>query len=119
MFIAELQVLRTSAEHVEMHLIDCVADIQRERVIDHVQQLQGIGSVDGNGLTLRGGGGTDCCPVFERANDAMPECLLFFTDGYGRKPEIAPDLPVLWMITENGKAPAAWGQVIHLEETYN
>ena len=118
-FIAELQALLTSAEHVEIHLIECDADIQRERVINHVHELQGIGSGEGHGLTLRGGGGTDFRPVFERANDVMPECLLFFTDGYGRTPETAPDLPVLWVITENGKAPASWGQAIHLEVTYN
>lgn len=119
MFIAELQALLASTEYVEIHLIECDADIQRERVINHVQELQDIGSVDGNELTLRGGGGTDFRPVFERANDVLPECLLFFTDGYGRTPEIAPNLPVLWVITENGKSPTSWGQVILLEERYN
>ncbi|WP_167470020.1 VWA-like domain-containing protein [Vreelandella andesensis] len=114
-FIAELQALLTSAEHVEIHLIECDADIHRERVINHVQELQEIGSDNGDGLTLRGGGGTDFRPVFERANDVMPECLLFLTDGYGRTPEATPDLPVLWVITEDGKAPALWGHVVRLE----
>lgn len=116
-FIAELQALLTSAEHVEIHLIECDADIQRERVINGVQELKEIGGVEGNGLILRGGGGTDFRPVFERANDVTPECLLFFTDGYGRTPEIAPNLPVLWVLTEGGKLPASWGQFIQLEAT--
>ncbi|CEP35105.1 Putative uncharacterized protein [Halomonas sp. R57-5] len=115
MFIAELQALLTSVEHVEIHLIECDADIQRERVINHVQELQEIGSDNGDGLTLRGGGGTDFRPVFERANDVMPECLLFFTDGYGRLPDITSSLPLLWVITEDGKVPAPWGQAVRLK----
>lgn len=115
-FIAELQSLLSSAEYVELHLIECDANIQRERVINHVQELKEIGSGDGHELTLRGGGGTDFRPVFERANDVTPECLLFFTDGYGRTPKTAPNFPVLWVITEGGKAPASWGQVVRLKD---
>lgn len=114
-FIAELQALLTCVEHVEIHLIECDADIHRERVINHVQELQEIGSDNGDGLTLRGGGGTDFRPVFERANDVKPECLLFFTDGYGSTPEIAPNFPVMWVITEDGKVPVSWGQIVRLE----
>ena len=108
-FIAELQALLTCAEQVEIHLIECDADIQRDRVINHVQELQEIDSVEGHGLTLRGGGGTDFRPVFERANDIMPECLQLLTVGYGRTPEAAPDLPVLWVITEHGKKTGHMG----------
>lgn len=114
-FIAELQALLTSAEYVEIHLIECDADIQRERVINHVQELQEINSVNGNGLTLRGGGGTDFRPVFERAHEVESDCLLFFTDGYGHTPKTAPNLPVLWVITEDGKVPAAWGKAVRLK----
>lgn len=115
MFITELQALLVSAEYVEIYLIECDADIQQERVINHLQELQYIGSVEGHGLTLRGGGGTDFRPVFERANDVMPECLLFFTDGFGHTREIEPNFPVLWVITENGKVPAPWGQAVRLK----
>ncbi|MGY2463224.1 vWA domain-containing protein [Vreelandella sulfidaeris] len=116
LFIAELQALLTCVEYVEIHLIECDADIQRERIINHVQELHEIGSDNGDGLTLRGGGGTDFRPVFERANDIMSECLLFFTDGFGRTPETVPNFPVLWVITEDGKVPASWGQVVRLED---
>lgn len=115
-FIAELQALLTCVEHVEIHLVECDADIQRERIINHVQELQDIGRAEGRSLTLRGGGGTDFRPVFDRANDVMPEYLLVLTDGYGRSPEIAPNLPVLWVITEDGKKPALWGKVIYLKK---
>ncbi|MCE8039280.1 VWA-like domain-containing protein [Halomonas sp. MCCC 1A11062] len=114
-FLTELQAMISSAERVEMILIECDAAIQRERVIHHAHDLQEIGDIgDRQGLILRGGGGTDFRPVFERAEDIMPECLVFFTDGLGRTPELAPSVPVLWAITDGGKAPVSWGQVIHM-----
>lgn len=121
-FLAELRVMLDCADHTELHLIECDAAIQRERVITDPTELDatdqgGKAMSHPSGGHLRGGGGTDFRPVFARARELMPECLVLFTDGYGKAPEAPPALPVTWVITKGGKRPVSWGQSIHLRDT--
>jgi len=52
-----------------------------------------------------GGGGTRFKPVFEwiEKNGYTPACLIYFTDLYGRFPEIEPNYPTLWVTTTKHK----------------
>ena len=61
-----------------------------------------------------GGGGTDFRPVFEYAQmmDTQPDALLYFTDGRGQTPKLAPTFPVIWLLKGRGKVP--WGQRVQL-----
>lgn len=114
-FLAELKALMQSADHVELHLIECDAVIHRERVITSPEDLTASGDDSpAEGITLMGGGGTSFHPVFERAEALMPEGLVYFTDGRGSAPENAPRFPVLWVLPEGGRTPAAWGQVVSM-----
>lgn len=66
-------------------------------------------------MRIRGGGGTDFRPVFDRIDEEglMPDMLIYFTDGYGTFPSAPPPYPVIWAsITEGHKYP--WGQVIYV-----
>ncbi len=66
---------------------------------------------------LKGGGGTDFCPVFDKiAEDGIPcDILVFVTDGYGSAPAHAPKkYKTIWLITPGGKVPAAWGEAIYV-----
>jgi len=59
-------------------------------------------------LELKGGGGTDFCPVFNIIQEKgySPACLIYLTDLYGRFPQQEPDYPVLWIsTTKDKKAP--------------
>lgn len=50
---------------------------------------------------LKGGGGTDFCPVFEALDKARPrpEVVIFMTDGYGPAPEHPPvGMRVIWVL---------------------
>ena len=44
-----------------------------------------------------GGGGTDFCPGIEWAEDLKPDAIIYFTDGYGRFPDRAPRVPMIWV----------------------
>lgn len=63
---------------------------------------------------VAGGGGTDFRPVFDAVSlqDVMPDALLYFTDGQGSFPDVAPPFPVIWLV--KGKTPVPWGQRIQL-----
>ena len=68
-------------------------------------------------VRLEGGGGTDFRPAFERAEETKPDVMVFVTDGYGPAPETAPEgVTVIWCITEGGRVPADFGEVVRLED---
>jgi len=64
--------------------------------------------------SLKGGGGTDFCPVFEWLDlqDQIPDLLVYFTDCKGRFPEVIPSYPVIWLVKGKDKVP--WGQRVQL-----
>lgn len=53
-----------------------------------------------------GGGGTDFRPFFRAALEAwsgdQEAVCVYLTDGYGKFPQVAPQLPVLWVIVPGG-----------------
>lgn len=63
---------------------------------------------------LHGGGGTDFVPVFDWVahQGLTPDALLYFTDGDGRYPAMAPAYPVLWVLSGNRRPP--WGESLGL-----
>ena len=69
---------------------------------------------------VKGGGGTDFCPVFENLL-AMhprnrPSLVIFATDGYGSAPEHAPrGIDTIWLLIGGKHHPATWGKYIEVE----
>ncbi len=64
--------------------------------------------------SLKGGGGTDFCPVFEWLDfqDQNPDLLVYFTDCKGSFPKVVPSYPVIWLV--KGKDDVPWGQRVQL-----
>lgn len=62
-----------------------------------------------------GGGFTDLRPVFAHARTMHPRpaAVIYLTDGYGNAPD-HPDFPTLWVLTADGRKPAAWGVELRL-----
>ena len=60
-----------------------------------------------------GGGGTAFEPVFSYVEEKglTPACLLYFTDLWGRFPNTAPDYPVMWITTAEGRS-APFGEAV-------
>lgn len=112
MFFGELSSLLNSFGDYELTVILCDADIQK---IDHFNNLNPL--LADHKWKARGFGGTDFRPVFQYLT-AHPELeqslLIFFTDGYGAAPPNPPPYPVLWLLCNNGPAPANWGSTIQL-----
>jgi predicted metal-dependent peptidase len=67
----------------------CDARVHEWTEIDDIDELRG---------EVRGGGGTDFRPVFERIEQENedPDVLVFLTDGYGSFPATAPHYPIIW-----------------------
>lgn len=65
-------------------------------------------------VQMKGGGGTDFKPVFEKVSEMkiIPELLIYLTDTYGDFPK-QPQYPVLWCITcSSGTVP--WGDKVYI-----
>ena len=56
-------------------------------------------------IKVRGGGGTDFRPVFEKLESDPPKLLIYFTDGLGTFPSKEPPYPVLWIGTRHFRPP--------------
>jgi predicted metal-dependent peptidase len=88
--------------------IVCDAEIHEDCEIKSAAELR---------TRLKGGGGTDFRPIFDRiAKGRMPDVLVFVTDGYGPAPETPPPYGMVWVLVGQGsKAPVSWGDAINLE----
>jgi hypothetical protein len=62
-----------------------------------------------------GGGDTNFVPVFDEARAVRRfEGLVYFTDGKGNLPKIAPAVPTLWALTHSDPFYPRWGKVVIL-----
>ena len=94
---------------VNLHIIQCDAEIQSDvRISTPGDMARYIHNVE-----IRGLGGTDFRPVFERVDDLVASGaftdlsgLIYFTDGYGEFPEQAPRYRTVLASIENGETPA-------------
>ncbi len=82
-----------------------------------VQEVVKIQSFDNwlKKLHMKGGGGTDFRPVFDKVKELgiQPELLIYLTDCYGSFPEKQPPYPVLWACTaQDGMQGVPWGQKV-------
>ena len=115
-FFAELSSLLKSFGNYELTVIQCDAEIQ------HVEKFSGDNPLPGNyQWTSYGHGGTSFIPPFEyvKKHKLRPDIFIYLTDGYGDAPEKAPQIPVLWVLTNDGEEPALWGKKIKFKGTRN
>ena len=93
-FLIETSAILASQEtffhHVQIHLIECDNQIQRDLVLRDVKELEKYKA----DFEIRGGMGTDFRPVFHYVRELQRKGqlqnlrgLLYFTDGYGTYPE--------------------------------
>jgi predicted metal-dependent peptidase len=74
--------------------------------IDEVEEACDLEAIKYGGV--KGGGGTDCTPVFDWINEQteVPEVFIGFTDGYVSYPTDVPPIPVMiWAMTTEQDAP--------------
>ena len=105
-----------------LHIIQCDNQIQKDDCIRSREEFENYLE----NLTIRGGGGTDFRPAFERIVElkrtgelSALRGILYFTDGCGRYPEQEPDYQV-WFVMLKGHYDAidmpGWIHRLVLEE---
>lgn len=100
-----LQSTESFFSRINVHIIQCDADIQEDIKItsreefDHYLQT----------MTIKGLGGTDFRPVFQRVDEMIRDGefanlkgLIYFTDGYGLFPERMPAYKTAFVFVEDG-----------------
>ena len=108
-FIAECGAIQNYLQPEKMTLI--IFDTEITGIHDITQNTDIIEDVK-----FHGGGGTEIEPVFEWAEENTPEVIIVFTDGYMNIPaEAPPGVSIIWLIHDNPKFTAPYGEVIHYE----
>jgi len=88
------------SEHARITVAECDVEIAR------------VYAFDGAIAEVAGRGGTDLRPVFaaEFLGTRKVDGVIYFTDGEGPYPELAPRVPVLWVLTKPGAFGCPWGE---------
>ena len=101
-------------QRTEIRVIECDTHIRRE--------YQYNGNIPDR---VFGRGNTDFNDPIRYANGAYnPDALIYLTDGFGPKPRLKPDKPVLWVISQKGikRNSKAWndlpGRKVKLSEVF-
>ena len=108
-------------EQMNVHIIQCDAVIQEVKVIhQHAEMDEYMAN-----FNLRGGGGTDFRPVFQKVERLRKSGdlshirgLLYFTDGYGVFPQVPTDYKTAFIFVEQDEQVEvpAWAMRVMLEE---
>jgi predicted metal-dependent peptidase len=79
-----------------------------------VSHVESYGPDDELDIRPHGGGGTDFAPVFDKIVELgiEPVAIVFLTDLCCSSFGVQPDAPVLWVTTDEGKAP--FGEVVEM-----
>jgi predicted metal-dependent peptidase len=87
----------------------CDATVHEWTEIDDIDDLRG---------EVKGGGGTDFRPVFDRVKEEgeEPDVLVYLTDLEGSFPSEAPHYPVIWGAIRDHEVP--FGEVVHVPEQH-
>ena len=95
-FLREVKGILNSYPHLKCELYYADADIYGAYELN----------LDSDIPQPKGGGGTSFVPFFRRIShdwDRMTTAVcVYLTDGYGKFPNTAPELPVLWVVTPGG-----------------
>ena len=106
-FMSEVEAILIHFPSYIIDLIVCDAKIQNYKQIVSGEVLE---------VEVKGGGGTDFRPVFEKIENELdqPTLLLYFSDTKGSFPAHEPSYEVLWIATETLEVP--FGRVLTIDE---
>ena len=100
-----LQSTESFFSRINIHIIQCDAEIQEEVKITSQKEFDCYLQT----MKIRGLGGTDFRPVFQRVDQMLREKefvnlkgLIYFTDGYGAFPERMPPYKTAFVFVEEG-----------------
>jgi predicted metal-dependent peptidase len=105
-FLSESRAILEVVRPRRIIFTQCDAAIHEWTEIDDIDELRG---------EVKGGGGTDFNPVFDKIKQEgeEPDVLVYLTDLYGSFPSQAPHYPVIWgSITKD--YPVPFGEVVYV-----
>lgn len=101
------QILKSAeifTSQVDIYIIQCDACVQDVQKITQLNDIEAYMET----LKIKGGGGTDFCPVFRYIEELRKQgmlkniCgLIYFTDGFGTFPKKQPDYKTAFALTES------------------
>ena len=106
--VSELYGLATSFTFIELWVMDCDAEVYEAKKLKPSQL---------SSMILKGGGGTDFCPVFNWVKKELKDridSLVFFTDMNGNFPVNKPTYETFW-VTDSAKTQAPFGRKLLLK----
>ncbi len=105
-FLAEIRAIMFDCRPEKLVIVQCDAEVHEWLELDPFDDVD---------VQMKGGGGTDFCPVFDRVaqEPEPPAALVYLTDMYGSFPEEAPSYPVIWAANSNRKGP--FGDTVHIK----
>lgn len=112
--------LDTSASMDAAALSAAIAEVRRLAQHAHVTIAEADATVHRVHRDLRveivtGGGDTDFHPLFSLAADTTEfDGVVYATDGVGAWPDVAPAVPVVWLLTTDRAFDCPWGTVVRL-----
>lgn len=116
-----VNLLAAAVSEIESLVVAARAEVQwvqADAAIVAEGKFRGAGDVQH--LRLRGMGGTDFCPVFDRAvamsPAKRPDVLVYITDGYGDAPRNPPPFKTIWAMLGGTKPPATWGDKVLIKQ---
>jgi predicted metal-dependent peptidase len=106
-FFSELKSIQECYK-ADINMIECDAAVQRHYKLNRYKR--------GN-RNVKGGGGTDFCPVFDYIKEKRlrTDVLVFFTDMWGSFPKGKHQLKTIWVSTSDVKE-APFGRVIRIKD---
>lgn len=72
------------------------------RVLECDAQVAHEYAYRGRPPVVHGRGGTAFDPAIARANELLPDALVYLTDGHAEVPRVKPRMPTLWVLTSTG-----------------
>lgn len=117
-FLGELSGLVKSFPKYKLTIIQCDTEV---KAVDEYTEDCPL-DLDNTKFEVSGGGGTILKPVFDHIelNDIDHDVIVMLTDGYTETftPDMAPEAPVLWMVTKGGCTTSQqFGEVYELEDS--
>ena len=106
--ISEINYVNKTYKPSELTIIDCDSKIHNEYKIDEYDEI--------SELKFTGGGGTSGRPVINYGNKTDTQLLIYFTDGIMNLNLQKPDYQFLWVIYNNPKFKAPFGDVVFIRD---
>ncbi len=118
-----LAVIDTSSSMKAAVVSDIFAELERLHayadilVVECDATIQRVYSLARRPGDIKGRGGTDLRPPFERDFLARhrPAGVAYFTDGAGPYPDEPPGVPTLWVLTDTAPFGCPWGLQVRME----